>query len=227
LAVEEERQVYHSPREVSHIPDIISYLQNHINLTRKTIIEIIRESGKIDMIKRNPQMFVQSVLSIFKSVKSKLIVDGIKYHRIGENYYYSQELFEKEELQGFLEKNMSESTKSPYEYVVYDSKIESDLVKDFETSENITCYAKLPSWFKIETPLGTYNPDWAVVWNNNTEDKVYFVCESKGSLQEELDLRGIEKAKIACGRKHFAQTTDVKYDVITKLENMSGMVFNK
>lgn len=226
LVVEEEKQTYHTQREVSYIPDIVSYLQNHVNLTRKTIIEIIRESGKIDMIKRNPQMFVQSVLSIFRTVMSKRIVDGIKYQRIGDNHYYSQELFEKEELQGFLEKNMSESTKSPYEYVVYDSKIESDLVKDFEMSKNITCYAKLPSWFKIETPLGTYNPDWAVVWNNDKEDKVYFVCESKGSLQEELDLRGVEKAKIACGRKHFAHTTDVKYDVITKLEDMSGIVFS-
>src|SRR5690554_6570789 len=227
MMVEEERQMYHSQREVSHIPDIVGYLQNQVNLTRKTIVEVLRESGKIDMIKRNPQMFVQSVLSIFKSVMSMFIVDGIKYHRIGEHYYYSQELFEKEELQGFLEKNMTESTKSPYEYVVYDSKIESDLVKDFERSENVKCYAKLPSWFKIETPLGNYNPDWAVVWNNNSEEKVYFVCESKGSLQEELDLKGFERAKIACGKKHFSQTSDVEYEVITNLEDLTGKVFKE
>ncbi len=225
LVVEEEQQVYHSKREVSFIPDIVSYLQNEVNLTRKTIIEILRKSETLDMIKRNPQMFVQAVLSIFRSVMSMFIVDGIKYHKIGENYYYSQELFEKEELQGFLEKNMVESTKSPYEYVVYDSKVEANLVKDFEKSENITCYAKLPSWFKIETPLGTYNPDWAVVWKNDSEDKVYFVCESKGSLQEELDLKGFEKAKIKCGRQHFKQTTDVDYEVITRLDDLEKKIF--
>lgn len=206
-SLEESTMKYQSSSEVSEIPDIVSYLQNEVNLTRKTILEILQDSDRLKMLKRNPQQFVQSVTSIIKAVMSSMIVDGIKYHRIGEQVYYSQELFQNEELEGFVERNMVESYKSPYEYVVYDSKIESEIVRDFELSENIRLYAKLPGWFKIDTPLGSYNPDWAVLWEYDGQEKVYFVCESKGSV-DELQLRGIELAKINCGRKHFEQTAD-------------------
>lgn len=220
-SVEESTMKYQSSREVSEIPDIVSYLQNEVNLTRKTILEILRDSGRLKMLKRNPQQFVQSVTSIIKAVMSSMIVDGIKYHQIGDQVYYSQELFQNEELEGFVERNMIESHKSPYEYVVYDSKIESEIVRDFELSENIRLYAKLPDWFKIDTPLGSYNPDWAVLWEDEGQEKVYFVCESKGSI-DELQLRSIELAKITCGRKHFEQTAKgVSFELIKEAKELS------
>ena len=123
---------------------------------------------------------------------------------MGGNDFYSQELFENEELFGYLKNNLSESTKSPYEYVVYDSKVESTLSKQFEQSENVSVYAKLPNWFKIDTPLGSYNPDWVVSWKDGDEEKLYFVVESKGSTSE-MDLRPKEQSKIECGKRHFKE----------------------
>ena len=132
------------------------------------------------------------------------IVDGIKYRKIGGNEYFSQELFENEELFGYIEDNLRESNKSPYEYVVYDSEIESNLSEQFEQSRNISVYAKLPSWFKIDTPLGTYNPDWVISWRQEDEEKIYFVVESKGSISKG-SLRPLEHSKYKCGESHFAE----------------------
>jgi|SRR5690606_41222524 len=98
---------------------------------------------------------------------------------------------------------------------------EADIVKDFELSENVRLYAKLPAWFKIDTPLGSYNPDWTVLWENAGQEKVYFVCESKGSV-DELQLRGIELGKITCGRKHFEQTAKgVSFELIREAKELS------
>ncbi len=130
------------------------------------------------------------------------IIDGIKYKKIGDADYYSQELFENEELFGYLKNNLKESTKSPYDYVVYDSGVESKLAQEFETNDNISVYAKLPNWFKIDTPLGTYNPDWALLWKDEHEEKLFFVVETKGSTGL-WDLRPKEAGKIECGKKHF------------------------
>jgi type III restriction enzyme len=102
----------------------------------------------------------------------------------------------------YLKNNLKESQKSPYDYVVYDSNIESELAADFELNDNISVYAKLPNWFKIDTPLGTYNPDWAILWKDGSEEQLYFVVESKGSTSL-FDLRPKEQGKIKCGEKHF------------------------
>ena len=130
------------------------------------------------------------------------IIDGIKYKKIGDADCYSQELFENKELFGYLEDNLKKSEKSPYDYVVYDSKVESTLATEFEKSNNISVYAKLPDWFKIETPLGTYNPDWAVLWKDSNDEKLFFVVETKGSTGL-FDLRLKEQSKIKCGVEHF------------------------
>ena len=85
---------------------------------------------------------------------------------------------------------------------MYDSGVESGLVSEFEKNRNVKVYAKLPSWFKIDTPLGTYNPDWALLWEDNGEQRLFFVVESKGSIGLEF-LRPVEQGKIECGKKHF------------------------
>ena len=136
-----------------------------------------------------------------------LIVDGIKYHRIGDSEYYCQELFESEELKGYLESNMLESRKGVYNYVVYDSENERKFATAFEENEDVILYAKLPDWFKISTPLGSYNPDWALMINQNGEKKLYFVLETKGNIDVDA-LRQSEKEKIKCGKEHFAALGD-------------------
>ena len=188
--------------DVETLPDIISYLQNETNLTRKSIVKILTNSNKLDYFKINPQKFIEGVIDIINEQMRLHIIDGIQYKKIGDAEYYSQELFSNEELFGYLEKNLADSTKSPYEYVVYDSIVESKLAGEFEKSSNISVYAKLPDWFKIDTPLGTYNPDWAIMWNDGDSEQLFFVVESKGST-ELFDLRPKEKAKIDCGKQHF------------------------
>lgn len=194
-----------------NLPDIITYLQNETQLTRRTIVEILKQSGKLQDFKNNPQKFMDEVSEIIKRKMRYLIVDGIKYEKLGDEEFYAQELFEDEELYGYLSKNMLGSNKSVYDYVVYDSDVESSFAQAMEHNARVKVYAKLPGWFTIDTPLGKYNPDWAVFIEKNNEEKLYFVFETKGSIISE-DIRAKEDAKIKCGEKHFeALNTDIEF----------------
>lgn len=185
------------------LPDIVTFLQNETNLTRRSIVEILRRCGKLDHFKRNPQRFIEQVVAVIHQQMRLALVDGIKYERIGDQYFYAQELFEEEELHGYLSKNMLSAKKAVYEHVVYDSDVEAQFAEAFEKSDDVKVYAKLPGWFKIDTPLGTYNPDWAVLVERDGSERLYFVVETKGSLLTG-DLRAAEQAKIDCGKAHFA-----------------------
>ena len=184
------------------LPDIITYLQNKTNLTRKTIVAILTQSNTLELFKKNPQSYMEDVSKVIISVMKHLIVDGIKYTKLGDGEYYAQELFDSEELSGYLEKNMIGSEKSVYSYVVYDSDVEKGFAENFENNESVKVYAKLPNWFKVATPLGSYNPDWAVLIEDNGQNKLYFVVETKGNVFED-SLRPTELDKIKCGEKHF------------------------
>jgi len=164
------------------LPDVISYLQNETNLTRRTLVEILTRSDRLKDFKNNPQKYIEQVSAIIKHQMRLFIVDGIKYEKIGEQHYYAQQLFEENELYGYLSKNMLESEKSVYDHVVYDSDVEEEFAHSFELSEDVKVYAKLPEWFKIDTPIGSYNPDWAVLVEIDGQKKLYFVVETKGSL---------------------------------------------
>ena len=193
------------------LPDIITYLQNRTGLTRKTIVRILTESKTLQLFKKNPQAYMDQVAKLISSTMQLFIVDGIKYTKLGDTEFYAQELFDSEELTGYLERNMFESHRSVYEYVVYDSDVERGFAEQLENNESVKVYAKLPDWFKVPTPLGSYNPDWAVVIQDNGLNRLYFVVETKGSM-EGKDLRPKEQAKIRCGEKHFAALgNDVKF----------------
>ncbi|QEE50705.1 type III restriction endonuclease subunit R [Flavobacterium alkalisoli] len=211
--------------EVERLPDIVSYLQNETQLTRKSIVQILTGCDKLDYFKSNPQKFIEGCIDIINEQMNLHIIDGISYKKIGDTEYYSQELFENKELFGYLKSNLKESSKSPYNYVVYDSNVESDLTKEFENSENISVYAKLPEWFKIETPLGTYNPDWAIMWKDQDEEKLFFVVESKGSTGL-FDLRPKEAGKIKCGKRHF-DAIGSKMIVATNMTDVEDYALNK
>ncbi len=184
------------------LPDIITDLQDKTQLTRKSIVQILRDSRRLQDFTRNPQQFMDYCSEAINRTKRLALVDGIRYTKIGEDHFYAQELFKQEELKGYL-KNTLETQKSVYTHVVYDSGgVEKTFAEDLEKNEKVKVYAKLPAWFKVPTPLGTYNPDWAVVVEDNGEEKLYFVVETKGSTWWD-DLRHLEGAKIKCGEKHF------------------------
>ncbi|MDM8536374.1 DEAD/DEAH box helicase family protein [Desulfobacterales bacterium HSG17] len=205
-----------------NLPDIIGHLQNETNLKRETLAQILIRSKKLKHFCNNPQKFMDQASAIIKSLMRQFIVDGIKYEKIGNDHFYAQELFEEEELMGYLNKNMMEAQKSVFDHVVYDSEIESEFAKAFELSQEVKVYAKLPGWFKIETPLGSYNPDWAVLIDREDREKLYFVIESKGSVLTEM-LRPAEKAKIDCGKKHFkALDSEVEFTVASSFGNFEG-----
>ena len=185
------------------LPDIITYLQNRTGLTRRTIVKILTESKTLNLFKKNPQAYMDQVAKLIGSTMQLFIVYGIKYTKLGDTEFYAQELFDSEELTGYLERNMFESHRSVYDYVVYDSDVERGFAEQLENNESVKVYAKLPDWFKVPTPLGSYNPDWAVVIEDNGLNKLYFVVETKGSI-EGKNLRPKEQAKIRCGEKHFA-----------------------
>ena len=203
------------------LPDIITYLQDETNLTRRTIVRIINDSGRLSSFKVNPQKFIEQVATIIKYQMRQLIVDGIQYRKIGDDHYYSQELFRDNELFGYLKKNMQASNKSVFEYVIYDSDVESEFATGLEQNDSVKLYTKLPGWFKIDTPLGTYNPDWAVLVKEENKEKLYFVVETKLSLLPS-DRRLKENAKITCGRAHFkALDSNVNFKVANSFEDFS------
>ena len=184
------------------LPDILTDLQDKTALTRRSLVRILKDGGRLDDFKRNPQNFIELATDAINRAKRLALVDGIRYQRIGEEYYYAQELFEQEELTGYL-KNMLKVETSVYEHVVYDSAgVERMFAEQLERNEAVKVYAKLPGWFKVPTPLGTYNPDWAVLVEKDGQERLYFVVETKSSLFTD-DLREKEGAKIKCGEEHF------------------------
>ena len=205
------------------LPDIITDLQDKTQLTRGSIVDILLKSDRIEDFKRNPQQFMDQAAEAINRTKRLALVDGIKYRRIGDDHYYSQELFQQEELKAYL-KNAVPAQRSVFEYVVYDSDgIERKFAEDLESNEAVKVYAKLPAWFKIPTPLGSYNPDWAVLVDQDGEEKLYFVVETKSSGWWD-DLRHQEGAKIKCGEKHFraieVENSPAKYIKSTSVDGM-------
>lgn len=202
------------------LPDVVTDLQDKTQLTRASIVRILTESARLDDFKANPQAYIDQVNEIINKKKRMALVDGIKYLRLGDEFYYAQSLFESEELTGYL-KNMLSVQKSVHEYVVYDSPyVERGFAEDLEKNPAVKVYAKLPGWFKVPTPLGNYNPDWALLIDKDGEERLYFVVETKSSLFTD-DLRDIESAKIKCGEAHFKALKKgdklVEFVVATKL----------
>ena len=183
------------------LPDLLTELQDRTQLTRRSIHRILVGSRRLDDFRRNPQQFIELAAQAINRCKQKALVDGIKYQRIGDASYYAQELFQQEELTGYL-KNMLDSEKSVYEKVVYESGIEQRFADELEKNTAVRVYAKLPGWFIVPTPLGTYNPDWAVLIDSDAGERLYLVVETKGSTLLD-DLRLAETAKIECGKAHF------------------------
>ena len=224
--IEENIEVYRNYK----LPDIITYLQNETNLTRKSIVKILTKSKTLNSFKKNPQLYLEQASDIIKRTMKLFIVDGIKYEKIGDAEYYSQELFEQNEIFGYLKDEMSrqgnmvETEKTPYSSIVIDSEIERKFAEGLEKNGNIKVYTKLPDWFKIPTPLGNYNPDWAILVEelNQNKEKLYFVVETKGTTSE-AGRRDLENLKINCGKKHF-EALEVDYSVCAIMRDFKDYI---
>ncbi|MBA3353338.1 MAG: DEAD/DEAH box helicase family protein [Blastocatellia bacterium] len=200
----DETMVYAGP-----LPDVVAYLQNETELTRSTLVRILKESGRLGDFFVNPQKFMEEVSSLLNRELHRLMIDGIKYERLGGEEW-SMRLFEEKEIVSYLN-NRLEVQKSVYDAVVYDSEIEREFAAQLDAREEIKLFVKLPAWFEIDTPIGKYNPDWAILRHDGSV--LYLVRETKGTKNFEK-LRGIEADKIRCGRKHF-NSLDVDFDVVT------------
>ncbi|MBI5437845.1 MAG: DEAD/DEAH box helicase family protein [Nitrosomonadales bacterium] len=181
-----------------NVPDMLGYLQAKTELTRKTIAGILMRSGRLSEVQQNPQQFLEQAQQAIEAELHNLMIDGIKYERIN-GQEYEMMLFEAEEITGALT-SMIEVDNGIYDAVLFESEVERAFAEAMSKREDIKLFIKLPWWFKIETPIGTYNPDWAIVKQDDA--KVYLVRETK-STKDQLKLRGSEWAKIQCGKAHF------------------------
>lgn len=208
-----------------NIPDIFAYIENKTQLTRTTILEILKKSERIGDISKNPQDFLDKVCDVISREMQELMINGIRYQKVGLTEY-EMKLFDSKELEIYMNDNSFQVTntgKTIYENIVpLDSETENQFAKECETSEQVKYYFKLPNWFKIKTPIGNYNPDWALVFENDA--KIYFVVETKNTGNDVVDLSKLSKSellKIKCGKAHFKIMDDVRYEVVTKVSDLS------
>ena len=193
------------------VPDVIAYLQGETELTRSTIVRILKESARLTEFLVNPQKYMDAVAAILRRELHKLMIDGIKYEKLSDQEF-SMRLFEEKEIISYLNSRL-EVQHSVYDAIVYDSEIERRFAEDLDKRHDIKLFVKLPNWFIIETPIGTYNPDWALLKHDNSI--LYMVRETKGTKNFEK-LRNSEAEKVRCGRRHFEALGDgVTFDVVT------------
>ena len=189
------------------LPDPIAELQDAVGLTRATIKRILEGCGRFDEFELNPALFLAQVAAKVNKAKAVAIAKGIKYTKLPEEEWYTMEDLEPGDLKAYLGQNAWEPAnhKSLYNYVVYDSSsVEKPFAVELDQAEEIKVFAKLPASFKIDTPLGSYNPDWAYVQEIEGEHRVYFVTETKGGGNNDIRTRPAEQGKIDCAEKHFA-----------------------
>ena len=201
--------------------DLVGKLVKETNLTRKDIIAILTgiEKNVFNMFKNNPEEFIIKAARIINDAKATTVIEHISYE--STNNHYDIDIFNDNMVKGKRDVNSIKVNKHLYDYVVYDSNIERKFAEDLDTDRNVAVYVKLPNSFFISTPVGKYNPDWAIAFYEGTVKHIYFVAETKGSMSS-LQLRLIEKTKIKCARKHFAAISkgDVVYDVIDSYDKL-------
>jgi type III restriction enzyme len=188
------------------LPDIITELQEATSLTRKTIVDILLGSGRLSEFIGNPNDFIAMAKRLLKSELAKIVVEGVQYERIAGSVYELRELQRdgEEEKERFLDQmyQVQHTQKTDFDFVVFDSDVERQFAALLDSREDIKLFMKLPSKFKIDTPVGPYNPDWAIIKHEDGEDRVYMIRETKSTL-DDSKLRPTELAKIKSAKRHF------------------------
>lgn len=189
------------------LPDIIAELQEATSLTRSTIVDILVRSDRLTEFIGNPNGFLQMVKRSIQSVLAEAVVEGIQYERLDGSVYELRELQQdgQEERDRFIDQlyEVKNQQKTDFDYVVYDSGPEREFAKLLDSRDDIKLFMKLPPKFKVPTPVGDYNPDWAIIKQEDGEDRIYMIRETK-STSDPKGIRPTEQAKINCGKKHFA-----------------------
>ncbi len=211
--------------------DLLGKISENTQLTRKTIAEILSgvQTAVFMQFKQNPEHFIAESSRLINEQKATIIIERLSYDNIAETH--DIDIFTTGQSKQDFTKASEKLKNHIYDYVITDSKVEREFVKELDTSTEVVVYAKLPRGFLIPTPVGDYNPDWAISFREGSVKHIYFVAETKGSMSS-MELRAIEHTKIECARKFFAEINrkidpeHVKYDVVTsygKLMEIVGM----
>lgn len=203
------------------IPDVYGYIQRRVDVSRDTIYEILKQSGRYHELEINPQMFMDNLVEAIRRNLNTLMVDGVKYEQVNGSFY-EMRLFESEEIETYLTNlfKVTKADKTLYNYIQIDSDtVERPFAAECEADDNVKFFFKLPRGFKVPTPLGNYIPDWAIIFENDR--RIYFVAETKGTLDRQL-LREVENMRIKCGEKQFAlfKSSGVEYKLAVKTRDL-------
>lgn len=221
--VKEESQGYGNVISVSSNVkyDIIGKMVDETGLTRKAIIKILQgiQPSTFDQFKINPEEFIIKASSLINDEKATAIIEHITYNVMDDKY--DTDVFTDPTIKGRLGVNAMKANKHLYDHIVYDSTNEKDFVTELDTNKDVAVYVKLPNGFYISTPVGKYNPDWAIAFYEGSVKHIYFVAETKGSMNS-MQLRLIEESKIHCAREHFKAISNGKviYDVVDSYQTL-------
>ncbi|MBN1979468.1 MAG: DEAD/DEAH box helicase, partial [Anaerolineae bacterium] len=201
------------------VPNVTAALAEETHLTRRTLRRVLERAGNLDQVFVNPAEYIQRAGEAINRAKRRFLVDGVQY--LEADGHYEMSLFE--DLQGY-EDSLLRIEKSIYDRVIVDSKVERGFAEALEGMDEVKLFVKLPNWFTVPTPIGDYNPDWAIVFYvqdafGETREKLYLVRETKGESVDVEKLRGAEELKIECARRHFG-TVEVDYDVVSSAREM-------
>ena len=208
------------------LPDFVGQVQARTGLAKSTVARILLQSGRLDEAVNNPQEFIERTGDLINVVKRRLLVEGVEYLKV-DGFVYEMHLFEGEHLREWFESNVrlvEKPEKTLFSHIVIDSNSgpERRFAEDCEDNDDVLFYIKLPRWFFIETPVGKYNPDWALAYRNDRN--LYFVAETKyqGTATDpgHALLRPIEQMKIECGRRHFSNFEEVQFRVVNELKEL-------
>ena len=206
--------------------DLLGELVQRTGLKRSTIATILQriKPEKFGMYRTNPEEFIIRAGNIINERKASAVIEHIAYHKMDQQY--EADIFSEQELRGRIGIDALPSTKSLYDLVVVDSQgVEKRFAEELEQQEMVEVYTKLPRGFYISTPMGRYNPDWAIAFREGSVKHIYFVAETKGS-EDVTQLREVEQNKIECARRHFASISDstVKFDVVSSYSSLYNKV---
>lgn len=205
--------------------DLIGKLVDETGLTRKAVIQILQgiQPTTFNQFKNNPEEFIIKTAALINDEKATAIIEHITYNVIDDKY--GTDVFTDPTIRGRLGVNAMKAKKHLYNHIVYDSTNEREFATELDTNTNVAVYVKLPDGFYISTPVGHYNPDWAIAFYEGTVKHIYFVAETKGSMNS-MQLRLVEESKIHCAREHFKAISngEVVYDVISSYKELLDIV---
>jgi type III restriction enzyme len=206
--------------------DLVGEIATVTKLTRRTVAEILKGvlSDTFKQFAANPEEFIREAIKLIDEQKASTIIEHITYDKLDEQWN-AEEIFIDTTIAGEYGQNVVDAKRHLYDKLKYDSTVEKELAAELDTQDIVELYVKLPSGFYINTPMGKYNPDWAISFKEGSVKHIYFVAETKGDTSD-LQLREVEKAKIECARRHFSviSSDTVKYSAVSSYSELLTLV---